>query len=120
MISAKVLALFAALSATTLASDVYSTFYDANKNVLGSGTNFDTANGGCFNLAGAEYVAFTQGGVHGNTADGPYCLTGYSDQCKTVTGRQQFANVDVNGGTDYPLKSGVAGASAFSWAPNSC
>nr|POE65271.1 hypothetical protein CFP56_34938 [Quercus suber] len=117
--NSKIIALFSVLSCTALASDVFSAFNDASGAEIGS-TQFDVGNTGCFSVSEAEQVSFTQsGGTH--TADGPYCLTGFSQGgCAGTTATQQFQNVELNDGKNYALNTGLAAVGSYMWVPSAC
>lgn len=120
LFNSKVIALFSALSTVSLAADVYSHFNDASGSQIGT-TNFDVGNPGCFSVANAETISFTQsGGTH--TADGPYCLSAWTaGGCSgTTSGTQEFANVELNDGKNYALNNGLAAEGSYSWATDSC
>jgi hypothetical protein len=119
LFNSKVVALFSVFSTVSLASDVYSHFNDAAGAQIGT-TNFDIGNDGCFSVANAEQVSFTQSGP-GSTADGPYCLTGFSDAgCSGSAATQEFANVELDDGKGYVLNAGLADIGSYSWATTSC
>lgn len=119
LFNSKVIALFSVLSTMSLASDVYSHFNDAAGAEIGT-TNFDVGNNGCFSVPNAEQVSFSQAGPP-STADGPYCLTGFSNGgCSGSTATQEFSNVALDNGMGYVLNAGLADVGSYMWVANSC
>lgn len=114
----KLIALFSILS-SALAADVFSRFLDSSGAQIGT-TNFNIANPGCFSVARASQVGFTQAGGT-NTANGPYCLTGWTESgCAGTATTQQFQNVALNGGETYQLNQGLVSVGSYSWIPEAC
>ena len=119
--STAVVALLSAVSAA-MAADVYSTFYNGGNTDLSS-DNFDVSNTGCFSLPDADSVTFSQSGstFNGGEADGPYCLSGFSEGgCTGTKADQQFKDIQVTGTPHYGLNPGVANAASFQWHPSAC
>lgn len=114
-----VIALFSVLSSTGLAANVFSSFLDANGAQIGT-TNFDVGNDDCFSVGRASQVSFSQAGPT-ETADGPYCLSGFTEGgCSgDPEASQQFQNVDVRGRV-YQLDQGINGAGSFRWNLGAC
>jgi hypothetical protein len=85
-------------------------------------TPFDVA--GCFLNAGSTKVSFSQATAN-SFAEGPYCLTGYSDDgCGSSTGSQTFEHVPVanraENGVKIILDGGVASGSHKKWTLGNC
>lgn len=114
-----IVAIIAALSASTLATDVYAGFYDSSGGMLGPG--YDTANEGCFDITGAETITFSQYGNSGQ-AGGPFCLYSYTNSaCSgTAAATQQFENVNLDSSTMYAINSNVSPGPGFEWRVAAC
>jgi hypothetical protein len=85
-------------------------------------TPFDVA--GCFLNAGSTKVSFSQATAN-SFAEGPYCLTGYSDEkCGSSTGSQTFEHVPVanraENGVKVLIDGGVASGSYKKWTLGHC
>jgi hypothetical protein len=83
-----------------------------------------TAIEGCFYNSGSTKVSFSQGTAN-SFAEGPYCLTGFSDDgCGSATGSQTFEHVPVDfdgdDGQKILLDGGVASGPYKKWALGSC
>ena len=88
----QVIALLSALSSTSLASDVYSSFFDDKGAKIGS-HNFDVDNEGCFTNYPVSQVSFSQAAV-ADFADGPYLLLD-GVQGGRLQGRQHYPGVQT-------------------------
>lgn len=120
MFASKIITVLA-LCAVALGADVYSTFQNADGSRIGN-VNYDIANNGCFSVASAQNVGFSQAGDEFvSYADGPYCLSAWaSGFCDgEPTQRQEFSKVAL-GGQSYLLIQGVHDASSYQWAAAGC
>jgi len=120
--SMKIVALMSIITGT-FAADVYSVFFTEDNQKVG-GVNYDVANNGCFENTGSTKVAFSQATAN-SFAEGPYCLTGFSDSgCSAVTGSQTFEHVpvvnDADDGQKILLDGGVSSGPFKKWALGSC
>lgn len=116
----QIIALVGLLATSTVASDVYSTFYDSQGNEVAS-VSFDVSNEGCFSIPNAVDVAFSQGGVSFTNAGGPYCLYAFPQGgCGGNANTQSFSDVNISGNVKLSLNSGVANQPSYHWTPRGC
>ena len=82
------------------------------------------AESGCFYNPDSAKVSFSQATAN-SFAEGPYCLTGFSDAgCSAVTGSQTFEHVpvvnDSDDGQKILLDGGLASGPYKKWALGGC